>query len=66
MLFILRLIVRKVAMDYGKFPNLYRRLCQPRGCEYTEYLRRHGNFIELKLKHLRVSYFYGNSSPIQQ
>lgn len=37
-------IVRTLAMRYGKFPKLYRQLCQPMGGEYAEYLRRHGNF----------------------
>lgn len=35
-------IVRGLAMRYGLFPSLYRRLCRPMGEEYAEYLRRHG------------------------
>lgn len=46
MLSILKNIVRKLAWRYGKFPfsTLYRKLCNPMGAEYAEYLRRHGNF----------------------
>jgi len=40
-------IVRELAMRYGKFPNLYRKLCQPMGGEYAEFLRRHGNLREI-------------------
>jgi acetyltransferase-like isoleucine patch superfamily enzyme len=40
-------IVRRLAMRYGKFSRLYRLLCQPRGEEYVEYLRRHGNFYSI-------------------
>lgn len=40
-------IVQKQAMEYGKFSGLYRRLCQPMGEEYAEYLRRHGKFYEI-------------------
>lgn len=43
MQFLLKKIVRRLAMRYGKFPSLYRKLCQPMGDEYAEYLRRHGN-----------------------
>lgn len=41
---LLKKLVRILAMRYGKFPHLYRKLCQPMGGEYAEYLRRHGNF----------------------
>jgi len=44
---ILKQIVRMLAMRYGKFPNLYRKLCQPMGEEYAEYLRRHGNLCSV-------------------
>lgn len=44
---ILKEILRRLAMRYGKFPSLYRKLCQPMGEEYAEYLRRHGNFYEI-------------------
>lgn len=44
MLFFARKIIRKLALNHGKFPNLYRRLCRPRSDEYAEYLRRHGKF----------------------
>lgn len=40
-------IVRILAIRYGKLSSLYRKLCQPRGDEYAEYLRRHGKFYEL-------------------
>ncbi len=40
-------IVRRLAWRYGKFPSLYRKLCQPMGEEYAEYLRRHGNLCEI-------------------
>ncbi|MEL6499994.1 MAG: acyltransferase [Cyanobacteria bacterium J06607_15] len=40
-------IIRKLALEQGKFPQLYRRICQPRGEEYAEYLRRHGKFYSL-------------------
>jgi acetyltransferase-like isoleucine patch superfamily enzyme len=40
-------IIRTLAIKYGKFPVIYRRLCQPRGEEYAEYLRRHGNFYQI-------------------
>jgi len=44
---LLKKIVRGLAMNYGKFPNLYRNICQPMGEEYAEYLRRHGNLQEI-------------------
>ncbi|MEQ9237503.1 acyltransferase [Coleofasciculus sp. E2-BRE-01] len=44
---LLKKILRVLAMHYGKFPNLYRRICKPRGKEYAEFLRRHGNFYEI-------------------
>lgn len=47
MQFILKKIVRELAMRYGKFPSLYRKLCQPMGEEYAEYLRRHGNLHQI-------------------
>lgn len=36
-----------MAMKHGKFSNLYRRLCQPMGDEYAEYLRLHGDFYAI-------------------
>ncbi len=44
---LLKNIIRILALRYGKFPNVYRKICKPRGDEYAEYLRRHGNFYEL-------------------
>lgn len=44
MLFFAKKFVRYFAFNYGKFPNLYRRICRPRSDEYAEYLRRHGEF----------------------
>lgn len=44
---LLKKIVRRIAMRYGKFPGLYRKLCKPMGGEYAEYLRLHGNFYEI-------------------
>lgn len=44
---LIKTIVRSLAMRYGKFPNLYTRLCHPAGEEYAEYLRRHGNLYEI-------------------
>lgn len=40
---ILQKIVRYFALRYGKFPGLYRKLCEPTGSEYAEYMRRYGN-----------------------
>ena len=40
-------IIGKIALQYGKFPSLYRKLCQPNGAEYAEYLRRHGGFYQI-------------------
>lgn len=39
---IIKYIIRQLAVRYGKFPNLYRKFCNPMGEEYAEYLRRHG------------------------
>ena len=36
-----------MALRYGKFPGLYRRVCQPMGEEYADYLRRHGKFYAI-------------------
>ncbi|HEY9725457.1 MAG TPA: DapH/DapD/GlmU-related protein [Chroococcales cyanobacterium] len=44
---LLQKIVRELAMRYGKFPGIYRKLCQPMGGEYAEFLRHHGNFREI-------------------
>jgi acetyltransferase-like isoleucine patch superfamily enzyme len=44
---LLRKVVRTIAMKYGKFSNLYCKLCQPGGEEYAEYLRRYGNFYAI-------------------
>lgn len=38
---------RLLAMRYGLFPSLYRKLCKPRGNEYAEYLRRHSRLYEI-------------------
>lgn len=38
----LKELIRLLAMRYGKCEKLYRRICNPRGEEYAEYLRRHG------------------------
>jgi acetyltransferase-like isoleucine patch superfamily enzyme len=43
----LKRIIRTIALRYGKFPGLYRRVCQPMGDEYAEYLRRHGKFYQI-------------------
>jgi acetyltransferase-like isoleucine patch superfamily enzyme len=37
-------IIRMIAMRTGKISGLYRRVCNPRGDEYAEFLRLHGNF----------------------
>lgn len=37
-------LIRQLAMDYGKCAGLYRRVCQPDGYEYAEFLKRHGHF----------------------
>jgi len=47
MKYLLKHIVRDLAMKYGKFPGVYRRICQPRSDEYAEYLRRHGRFYHI-------------------
>jgi acetyltransferase-like isoleucine patch superfamily enzyme len=44
---IIKSLVRKVAMRYGKLAGLYRKLCKPAGEEYAEFLRRHGNFYSV-------------------
>lgn len=38
-----RNIVRSYATRTGKLRGLYIRLCRPRGAEYADFLRRHGN-----------------------
>jgi acetyltransferase-like isoleucine patch superfamily enzyme len=38
----LRRLLRLLALDYGRCTGLYLRLCQPRGPEYAQFLRRHG------------------------
>lgn len=43
----LRNLIRTMALRYGKFPGLYRRVCQPMGEEYADYLRRHGKFYAI-------------------
>jgi acetyltransferase-like isoleucine patch superfamily enzyme len=40
----LKRVLRYSAFRFGKFPGLYRRICQPSSAEYAEYLRRHGGF----------------------
>jgi acetyltransferase-like isoleucine patch superfamily enzyme len=40
-------MIRTMALRYGKFPGLYRRVCQPMGDEYADYLRRHGKFYAI-------------------
>ncbi len=35
-------LVRKMAMKTGRLSGLYRRLCQPAGQEWAEFIRRHG------------------------
>lgn len=40
-------ILRHLAMRYGKFPSLYTKFCNPSSEEYTEFLRRHGNFYAI-------------------
>jgi acetyltransferase-like isoleucine patch superfamily enzyme len=42
-----RKIIRTIALRYGKFPGLYRRVCQPMGEEYADYLRRYGRFYAI-------------------
>jgi acetyltransferase-like isoleucine patch superfamily enzyme len=37
-------LFRFLAFRYGLFPSIYRKLCNPFGDEYAEYLRRHGGF----------------------
>jgi acetyltransferase-like isoleucine patch superfamily enzyme len=44
---IVQKILRHLAMRYGKFPGLYTQLCKPSSEEYTEFLRRHGNFYAI-------------------
>ena len=43
----LQRILRHLAMRYGKFPGLYTKFCNPSSEEYTEFLRRHGNFYAI-------------------
>lgn len=40
----LRKLIRLMAMKYGKFQGLYKRICQPTSSEYAEFLRLHGRF----------------------
>ncbi len=44
---ILQRILRHQAMRYGKFSDLYIRFCNPGSQEYTEFLRRQGNFYAI-------------------
>lgn len=43
----IRDLVRHLATHYNKAPGLYRRLCQPNGKEWAEYLRRQGGLYHL-------------------
>jgi acetyltransferase-like isoleucine patch superfamily enzyme len=36
-------VVRAIAMRTGRLSGLYRRLCQPAGLEWAQFVRRHGN-----------------------
>jgi acetyltransferase-like isoleucine patch superfamily enzyme len=40
-------ILRHLVMRYGKFPGLYTKFCNPRGPEYAEFLRLHGNLYAI-------------------
>jgi acetyltransferase-like isoleucine patch superfamily enzyme len=40
-------ILRHLVMRYGKFPGLYTKICNPRGPEYAEFLRLHGNLYAI-------------------
>lgn len=40
-------IIRQIALRSGKLSSLYRKLCQPNGAEYAEYLRRHGGLHQI-------------------
>jgi acetyltransferase-like isoleucine patch superfamily enzyme len=40
----LKKAIRFLAMKYGKFANLYKRICQPSSREYADFLRLHGRF----------------------
>jgi acetyltransferase-like isoleucine patch superfamily enzyme len=37
-------LVSRYAMTTGKGRSIYRRICQPSGAEYADFLRRHGGF----------------------
>lgn len=42
MTFLVRSLIRCLAMKYGRFAGLFRKVCRPRGEEWAEFLRRHG------------------------
>ncbi|MEI7683767.1 MAG: acyltransferase [Planctomycetota bacterium] len=44
MMGLIRKLIQFLTMKYGCFPGLFRRICQPRGEEWADYLRRHGRF----------------------
>jgi acetyltransferase-like isoleucine patch superfamily enzyme len=44
---LIRKIIRYFAFEHGKWPGLYRRICQPSSIEYAAYLRRRGVFYSM-------------------
>lgn len=47
MMALIRSFVRRQALAHGRLAGLYRRLCDPDGCEYAEFLKRHGGFFSI-------------------
>ncbi len=39
---LVRRFFRRCALEHGRFADMYKRLCNPSGEEYAEFLRRHG------------------------
>jgi acetyltransferase-like isoleucine patch superfamily enzyme len=44
---LIRNIVRYFAFEHGRWPQLYKRICQPSSIEYAAYLRRRGVFYSM-------------------
>ena len=44
---LLRRYVSRQAIEHNRFVGLYRRLCQPMGCEWARYLKRWGGFYAM-------------------
>jgi len=46
-MFILKKIIRHIALKHGRLISLYRRYCHPNGSEWAAYLKKFGRFYEM-------------------